>query len=184
MDTTEEMELARNLGIREVSMFSRVAVRRRRVVRHRHAGGHGGRDRRRRGRRLLPGVQRAVGQSLRQHERRASASCRCGCRGTAPYGLMTPAAWVGLYARPYMERYGVTNADFGRIAVVDRAHAATNPGCLVLRTADHTGGPPGVAVDHRARAAAARLLPGERRRRRAGRDVERSGRATFDRRPR
>ena len=45
----------------------------------------------------------------------------------APYGLMTPAAWVGLYARPYMERYGVTNADFGRIAVVDRAHAATNP---------------------------------------------------------
>ena len=45
----------------------------------------------------------------------------------APFGLMTPAAWVGLYARPYMERYGVTNADFGRIAVVDRAHAATNP---------------------------------------------------------
>jgi acetyl-CoA acetyltransferase len=45
----------------------------------------------------------------------------------APYGLMTPAAWVGLYARPYMERYGVTNTDFGRIAVVDRAHAATNP---------------------------------------------------------
>ena len=40
---------------------------------------------------------------------------------------MTPAAWVALYARPYMERYGVTNADFGRIAVVDRAHAATNP---------------------------------------------------------
>src|SRR6185503_18966284 len=47
--------------------------------------------------------------------------------GYAPYGLMTPAAWVGLYARPYMERYGVTNLDFGRIAVVDRAHAATNP---------------------------------------------------------
>jgi acetyl-CoA acetyltransferase len=46
----------------------------------------------------------------------------------APFGLMTPAAWVGLYALPYMKRYGVTNADFGRIAVVDRAHAATNPG--------------------------------------------------------
>ena len=45
----------------------------------------------------------------------------------APFGLMTPAAWVALYARRYMERYGVTNADFGRIAVVDRDHAATNP---------------------------------------------------------
>ncbi len=45
----------------------------------------------------------------------------------APFGLMTPAAWVALHARPYMEKYGVTNADFGRIAVVDRAHAATNP---------------------------------------------------------
>ena len=41
---------------------------------------------------------------------------------------MTPAAWVGLHARRYMETYGVTNADFGRIAVVDRLHAATNPG--------------------------------------------------------
>ena len=44
-----------------------------------------------------------------------------------PYGLMTPASWVALQARPYMHRYGVTNEDFGVIAVVDRAHAATNP---------------------------------------------------------
>src|ERR1700680_3600932 len=40
---------------------------------------------------------------------------------------MTPAAWVALHARRYMETYGATNADFGKIAVVDRAHAATNP---------------------------------------------------------
>ena len=46
----------------------------------------------------------------------------------APFGLMTPAAWVALHARRYMETYGVTNADFGRIAVIDRLHAATNPG--------------------------------------------------------
>jgi acetyl-CoA acetyltransferase len=44
-----------------------------------------------------------------------------------PFGLMTPASWVALQARPYMHRYGVTNEDFGAIAVVDRAHAATNP---------------------------------------------------------
>ena len=44
-----------------------------------------------------------------------------------PYGLLSPAAWVALHARRYMHEYGVTNADFGRISVVDRAHAARNP---------------------------------------------------------
>jgi acetyl-CoA acetyltransferase len=41
--------------------------------------------------------------------------------------LLTPAAWVALHARRYMHEYGVTNEDFGRVAVVDRKHAATNP---------------------------------------------------------
>jgi acetyl-CoA acetyltransferase len=44
-----------------------------------------------------------------------------------PYGLLSPAAWVALNARRYMHEYGVTNEDFGRISVVDRAHAARNP---------------------------------------------------------
>jgi acetyl-CoA acetyltransferase len=44
-----------------------------------------------------------------------------------PYGLLTPASWVALHARRYMHEYGVTNEDFGRISVVDRRHAATNP---------------------------------------------------------
>ena len=45
----------------------------------------------------------------------------------APFGLLTPAAWVALHAQRYMSTYGVTNEDFGRISVVDRAHAARNP---------------------------------------------------------
>ena len=44
-----------------------------------------------------------------------------------PYGHLSPASWVALQARRYMHAYGVTNEDFGRISVVDRAHAATNP---------------------------------------------------------
>ncbi|MEJ2337166.1 MAG: hypothetical protein P8Y26_16250 [Gemmatimonadales bacterium] len=40
---------------------------------------------------------------------------------------MTPAAWVALHAQRYMSTYGVTNEDFGRVSVVDRAHAARNP---------------------------------------------------------
>jgi acetyl-CoA acetyltransferase len=40
---------------------------------------------------------------------------------------MTPAAWVALHAQRYMSTYGVTNEHFGKVAVVDRAHAARNP---------------------------------------------------------
>jgi len=44
-----------------------------------------------------------------------------------PFGAMTPASWAGLAARPYMNKYGVTNEDLGRVSVVQRKHAATNP---------------------------------------------------------
>jgi acetyl-CoA acetyltransferase len=44
-----------------------------------------------------------------------------------PMGLGTPAAWVAMIARRYMHVYGATSEDFGRVAVADRRHAATNP---------------------------------------------------------
>jgi acetyl-CoA acetyltransferase len=43
------------------------------------------------------------------------------------YGLTTPAMWSSILFQHYMHRYGVTNEDFGRYSVVARAHAATNP---------------------------------------------------------
>jgi acetyl-CoA acetyltransferase len=45
----------------------------------------------------------------------------------APYGLLTPAAWVAMSARRYMVQYGATTEDFGRVSVAARKHAATNP---------------------------------------------------------
>jgi acetyl-CoA acetyltransferase len=45
----------------------------------------------------------------------------------APFGLLTPAAWVAMFAQRYMHAFGATSEDFGRIAVADRKHAATNP---------------------------------------------------------
>jgi acetyl-CoA acetyltransferase len=45
----------------------------------------------------------------------------------APFGLLTPASWVAMSARRYMEEYGATSADFGRVSVACRRHAATNP---------------------------------------------------------
>jgi acetyl-CoA acetyltransferase len=45
----------------------------------------------------------------------------------SPYGLLTPASWVAMSARRYMHEYGASSEDFGRVAVADRKHAATNP---------------------------------------------------------
>ncbi len=44
-----------------------------------------------------------------------------------PHGLGTPAGQVAMVARRYMHVSGATSADFGRVAVADRKHAAVNP---------------------------------------------------------
>ncbi len=46
---------------------------------------------------------------------------------SSPFGLLTPAQWVGMFATRYMHQYGATSEDFGRVAVADRRHAANNP---------------------------------------------------------
>ena len=46
---------------------------------------------------------------------------------TSPFGLLTPAQWVAMFATRYMHEYGATSEDFGRVAVADRKHAANNP---------------------------------------------------------
>ncbi len=59
------------------------------------------------------------------------------------FGLLTPAGMVAMHARRYMHEYGATSEDFGRIAVADRKHAATNP-------AAHFYGRPITLEDHQA----------------------------------
>jgi acetyl-CoA acetyltransferase len=44
-----------------------------------------------------------------------------------PMGLGTPASTVAMVARRYMHEFGATSEDFGRVAVTMRDHAATNP---------------------------------------------------------
>ena len=44
-----------------------------------------------------------------------------------PYGLDTPAKIYSLWYQHYMNKYGVTNADFGRYTVSARRYAAKNP---------------------------------------------------------
>jgi acetyl-CoA acetyltransferase len=44
-----------------------------------------------------------------------------------PFGAMTPASWAALQGHSYMQLYGVTNRDLGYLSVQQRAYAATNP---------------------------------------------------------
>ena len=46
---------------------------------------------------------------------------------TSPFGLLTPASWVAMFATRMMHEHGITSEDFGRVTVADRRHAATNP---------------------------------------------------------
>ena len=126
MDSSEEAEVARNLGIPALSMFSRVP----------YGGGAACAVVMQAAMAIATGVADIVVCYRAFNER---SGFRYGGSGMAaamlppwldwygPYGLLSPAAWVAIHARRYMHEYGVTNADFGRISVVDRAHAATNP---------------------------------------------------------
>ena len=44
-----------------------------------------------------------------------------------PFGAQTPATWESLNSQRYMQKYGVTNEDFGHVSVLQRKHAANNP---------------------------------------------------------
>jgi len=127
MDTSEEAEVARNLGIPELTMFTRVP----------YGGGAAAGAVMQAAMAVATGVANVVVVYRAFNERSgmryggsgygASAALPPWMDWYAPYGLLTPAGWVAIHARRYMHEYGATNEDFGRIAVVDRRHAANNP---------------------------------------------------------
>ncbi|MFD8530287.1 lipid-transfer protein [Streptosporangium canum] len=129
-DTNQEIAVAREVGIGDLTFFSRV-----------HYGGgaacgtvlHAAMA-------VATGVAETVvcyrAFNERSGRRFGQPDARIGGEPSSqglemswhvPYGLMTPAAWVAMFARRYMHVYGVTSEDFGRVAVAMRRHAATNP---------------------------------------------------------
>ena len=44
-----------------------------------------------------------------------------------PFGLLTPASWIALQAKLYMEKYGATSEHLAHIAITQRKHAQNNP---------------------------------------------------------
>jgi acetyl-CoA acetyltransferase len=130
MDTNPETEIMRGLGIDELTHFSRIpfggGAPCATVQYAAMAVAAGVADfvlcyrafNERSGRRFGAGVQ----------DRPAGVTAEAAqFAWTSPYGLLTPASWVAMFASRMMHEYGVTSEDFGRIAVADRRHAATNP---------------------------------------------------------
>ena len=130
MDNNPEIEIARNLGMGDLTFFARV-----------HYGGGaacatvqqaamavatGTADvvvayrafNERSGRRFGAGVQDRPPTATTEMAHFANYS---------PTGLVTPAQWVAMFAQRYLHVSGATTEDFGRVAVADRQYAATNP---------------------------------------------------------
>jgi len=130
MDTNPEIEIARNLGIGELSFFSRIH----------HGGGAACATVQQAVLAVATGVAEVV-VCYRAFNERSGHRFGVGVQDRppvpnaenahfawyAPHGLLTPAAWVAMAAARYLHESGATSADFGRVAVADRLHAASNP---------------------------------------------------------
>jgi acetyl-CoA acetyltransferase len=130
MDTTAEIALARELGIGELRFFSRIN----------YGGGAACATVQQAAMAVATGVADVVvayrgfnersGQRFGQVQNWAAQQVNTNGLDNAwtyPLGLSTPAATVAMQARRYMHDFGATSEDFGRVAVADRRHAATNP---------------------------------------------------------
>jgi acetyl-CoA acetyltransferase len=127
MDQNEEIEVARTLGMGELSFFSRIhygggaacAV----VHQAAMAVASGAAD--------VVVAYRALNGRSRQRFGASAAEKAAGLlvhySWYFPYGLLTPASWVAMFARRYMHEYGATEEDLGNVSVACRAFAATNP---------------------------------------------------------
>jgi acetyl-CoA acetyltransferase len=130
MDTSSEIALARELGMGELRFFSRIS----------YGGGAACGTVQQAAMAVATGVADVVvcyrGFNERSGQRfgRASvwANTQVNTNGldnawSYPHGLTTPAAMVAMQATRYLHEHGATSEDFGRVAVADRRHAATNP---------------------------------------------------------
>jgi acetyl-CoA acetyltransferase len=130
MDTSSEIAVARELGVPELRFFSRVN----------YGGGAAFGTVMHAAMAVATGVADVVvcyrgfneRSGMRFGQVSVAANAQVNTNGldnawTYPMGLSTPAATVAMAARRYMHEYGATSEDFGRVAVADRRHAATNP---------------------------------------------------------
>ncbi len=129
-DTNPDIDIARSLGIGELTFFSRIH----------YGGGAACATIQQAALAVSSGVADVV-VCYRAFNERSGNRFGAGVQGRAPLptaenahmasylpvGLLTPASWVAMAAQRYLHVNGATSEDLGRIAVADRKHAATNP---------------------------------------------------------
>ena len=129
-DTNPEVEVARSLGMGDLTFFSRIH----------YGGGAACAIVHQAAMAVATGVADVV-VCYRAFNERSGNRFGAGVQGRppvpnaenaqfawyAPNGLLTPASWVAMFAQRYLYATGATTEDFGRVAVADRKHAATNP---------------------------------------------------------
>ena len=127
MDANEEIELARALGMGELTFYSRIH----------YGGGAACAIVHQAAMAVATGAANTVvcyralnGRSARRfgasaHGKATALSIHYGWY--FPFGLTTPAGWVAMFAQRYLHEYGATSEDLGRITVACREFAATNP---------------------------------------------------------
>ena len=129
-DTNPDVDIARSLGFDDLTFFSRIY----------YGGGAACGTIQQAALAVNSGVADVV-VCYRAFNERSGNRFGAGVQGRAPIsnaenahlanyipvGLLTPAQWVAMAAARYMYSTGATSEDFGRIAVADRKHAATNP---------------------------------------------------------
>ncbi|HVV17877.1 MAG TPA: lipid-transfer protein [Pseudonocardiaceae bacterium] len=136
MDNNSEIAVARELGIPALSFFSRIN----------YGGGAACATVQQAAMAVATGVANVVlcyrAFNERSGHRFGQVSLAAATAPTSngidnswsyPMGLGTPAADVAMFARRYMHVYGASSEDFGRVAVADRKHAATNPAAWFYR---------------------------------------------------
>jgi acetyl-CoA acetyltransferase len=127
MDANEEIEVARTLGMGDISFFSRI-----------HYGGgaacgvvHQAAMAVAAGAADVVVAYRALNGRSKQRFGASAAEKAAGLlvhySWYFPYGLLTPASWVAMFAQRYMHQYGATDDDLGNVSVACREFAATNP---------------------------------------------------------
>ena len=124
MESTEEMEIARNLGLGDITFFSQVG----------YGGGAGCATIGHAAMAVATG-QCNVAVAWRSRKRGGGARPWASRQGrlpapiswTRPFGLLRPVDEIAMLTRRYMHEYGAVREDLGRVAVTIREHANRNP---------------------------------------------------------
>ncbi len=128
LDTSDDIEIARSVGIGELSFFSRTP----------HGGGAALGIVHQAAMAVATGAAEVV-VCYRALNGRSGQRYSQGVAGDIvtsdlihwswymPFGLMTPASWVAMFTQRYMFETGCTSRDLAQIAVSTRKHAVNNP---------------------------------------------------------